>query len=49
MASVSLRFEDELDGASNLLSWKGKITLLLEDNDIWDIVKNILPSPTNLQ
>jgi hypothetical protein len=49
MASASLRFEDKLDGASNFLSWKVRVTLLLEENDLWDIVKNVATLPTNLQ
>jgi hypothetical protein len=46
MASTSLRFEDKLDGASNFLSWKVRVTLLLEENDLWDIVKNVVTLPT---
>jgi hypothetical protein len=38
-----------LDGASNFLSWKVRVTLLLEDNDLWDIVKEVLPSPIDPQ
>jgi hypothetical protein len=34
MASTSLRFEDRLDGSSNFLSWKVRVTLLLEENDL---------------
>jgi hypothetical protein len=34
MATASLRFEDRLDGASNFLSWKVRVTLLLEENDL---------------
>jgi len=45
MASTSLRFEDRLDGASNFLSWKVRVTLLLEDNDLWDIVKAVVTPP----
>jgi hypothetical protein len=45
MASNSLRFEDRLDGASNFLSWKVRVTLLLEENDLWDIFKNIGTPP----
>jgi hypothetical protein len=47
MASTSLRFEDRLDGASNFLSWKVRVTLLLEENDLWDIVKDVVTPPTN--
>ena len=49
MASTSLRFEDRLDGASNLLSWKVRLTLLLEENDLWDIVKDVATPPTDPQ
>jgi hypothetical protein len=45
MATTCLRFEDRLDGASNFLSWKVRVTLLLEDNDFWDIIKNVLTLP----
>jgi hypothetical protein len=48
MASTSLEFKDRLDDASNFLSWKERIALLLEDNDPGVIVKDV-PSPTNLQ
>jgi hypothetical protein len=47
MALNSLRFEDRLDGASNFLSWKVRVTLLLEKNDLWDIVKNVVATSTN--
>jgi hypothetical protein len=42
-------FEDRLDGATNFLSWKVRVTLLVEENDLWDIVKDIVPSPIDLQ
>jgi hypothetical protein len=45
MASNSLEFEDRLDGALNLLSWKVGITLLLEENDHWDLVKDVATLP----
>jgi hypothetical protein len=39
-----------LYGASNFFSWKVRITLLLEENDIWDIVKDVVtfPKPTTI-
>jgi hypothetical protein len=42
MASTSLIFEDRLDGAKNFLSWKVRVTLLLEENDLWDIIKDVV-------
>jgi hypothetical protein len=47
MASASLKFEDILDGASNFLSWKARVTLLLEENDLWDIIKDVVATPTD--
>lgn len=49
MASTSLRFEDILDGTSNFLSWKVRVALLLEENDLWDIVKVAVTPPTDPQ
>jgi hypothetical protein len=49
MASTSLIFKDRLEGTSNFLSWKVRVTLLLEENDLWDIVKDVVPLPTNPQ
>jgi hypothetical protein len=36
-----------LDGASNFLSSKVRVTLLLEENDIWDILKDVVTPSTN--
>jgi hypothetical protein len=36
---MCLRFEDRFDGTLNLLSWKVRVTLLLEENDFWDIIR----------
>jgi hypothetical protein len=47
MAITWLRFEDRLDGASNFLSWKVRVTLLLEENDLWDIIKKVATLPTD--
>jgi hypothetical protein len=49
MAATSLRFEDRLDGASNFLPWKARVTLLLKENDLWEIVDKVVPSPTDPQ
>jgi hypothetical protein len=49
MASTGLGFEDKLDGALKFLSWKVRVTLLLEENDLWYIVKDIVTPPTDLQ
>ena len=33
-----LRVEDGLDGATNFSPWKARISLILEENELWDIV-----------
>jgi hypothetical protein len=47
MAETNLIFEYILDCASNLLPWKFRVTFLLEENDLWDIVMDVVPSPTD--
>jgi hypothetical protein len=42
MATTSLRFEDRLDGASNFLSWKVRVTLLLKEHGLWEIVEMVV-------
>ena len=52
MATTSLRFEDRLDGASNFLSWKARVTLLLKEQDLWDLASKVVPTitdPTDLE
>jgi hypothetical protein len=47
METTSLRFEDQLDGASNFLSWKARVTLLLKEHDLWEITEKVVPTPTD--
>jgi hypothetical protein len=47
MATASLRFEDWLDGASNFLSWKARVTLFLKKRDLWEIIEKVVPTPTD--
>jgi hypothetical protein len=49
MAAISLRFEDRLDGPSNFLSWKARVTLLLKENDLWEICSQEITPPTDVQ
>jgi hypothetical protein len=47
--SVFFRTEDRLDGASNGSPWKTRITFVLEDLELWDLVQApvmIPPAPT---
>jgi hypothetical protein len=43
--STSTRVEDRLDGAYNFRSWKHRIQLILEENELLDHVKKMLPEP----
>ena len=40
-----LRVEDMLDGAANFSPWKARISLILEENELWDIVHNTIANP----
>ena len=40
-----LRVEDRLDGAANFSPWKARITLILEENELWDIVHSTTTNP----
>jgi hypothetical protein len=42
MESTSLRVEDRLDGASNVLSWKSIVTLALKEYDLWELVDKVI-------
>jgi signal recognition particle GTPase len=43
--STSMRVEDRLDGADNFRSWKHRIQLILEENELLDHIKKMLPKP----
>jgi hypothetical protein len=43
--STSMRVEDRLDGADNFRSWKHRIQLILEENELLDHVKKMLLEP----
>jgi hypothetical protein len=43
--STSMGVEDRLDGADNFISWKHRIQLILEENELLDQVKKMLPEP----
>jgi hypothetical protein len=38
MSIVSLKVENRLDEFSNFLPWKARLTLLMKEQDLWDIV-----------
>jgi len=42
----SIKFEDRLEGISNYLQWKVKITSVLKENKLWTFANTIVPIPT---
>jgi hypothetical protein len=42
---TNLRVEDRLDGADNFRSWKHRILLILEENELLAHVKQVLSEP----
>jgi transposase InsO family protein len=43
--ATGLRVEDRLDGAANFSSWKARIVLLFQENELWDIVEGTTATP----
>ena len=49
MTYVGLRTEDRLDGATNFVSWKAQILLVLRDNELWEeVVRNTTTNPVTI-
>ena len=42
METTSLRVEDRLDGESNFLSWKERVTLVIKEYDLWELVEKVV-------
>ena len=47
MATNIFRLEEKLQGSTNYNSWKARLTVILEENDLDDIVFNIIEEPTS--
>ena len=47
METTSLGFEDRLDRETNLLSWKARVTFILKEQNLWEIVENVVTTPTD--
>jgi hypothetical protein len=43
--SSNMRIEDRLNGVDNFIYWKHRIQLILEENELLDHVKKMLPKP----
>jgi hypothetical protein len=42
MEKTPLRVEDRLDGAFDFLSWKSRVTLVLNEYDLWELLDKIV-------
>ena len=42
-----LKSEEKLQGSTNYNSWKARLTAILEENDLNDIVFNVIEEPTS--
>ena len=40
-----LRVEDRLEGAANFSPWKARISFIIEENELWDIVHGTTANP----
>jgi hypothetical protein len=47
METILLRVEHILDGASNFLSWKARLTLAFKEYYLWELVEKIVSPPTD--
>jgi hypothetical protein len=43
---VCIRYEDWLDGISNYLQWKVRMSAILKENKIWSFVNTIVVVPS---
>ena len=41
MATVGFKLEEKLSGSANFNSWKARLTAILDENDLDDIVLNV--------
>ena len=46
MATVGFKPEEKLSGSANFNSWKARLTAILDENDLDDIVLNVTKEPT---
>ena len=45
--ATSIIFEDRLDGSSTYSTWRERIALVLEENEIWEFVDKTLKAHTD--
>jgi hypothetical protein len=44
--AACIRYEDRLEGISNYLQWKVRISSVLKENKIWSYVSTVVVAPT---
>jgi hypothetical protein len=44
---ASIRLEDQLDGISNYLQWKVRMTTIFKENKLWALVTTVVVPPSN--
>ena len=44
---MSIQYEDRLDGISNYLPWKVRITAFVKDWNIWSFANTVMTKPTD--
>ena len=44
---MSIQYEDRLDGVSNYLPWKVRITIVLKEWKIWSFANTRITKPTD--
>ena len=42
---IEMKVEDHLDRATNFISWKSRVLLILEENDLLKLVREKVPEP----
>ena len=47
MATIGFKLEEKLSSSANYNSWKARLTAILEENDLDDIVFNVIEEPTS--
>ena len=45
--ALCIRFEDQLEGVSNYLQWKARISVVLWENKLWPHVSTIVAVPSS--
>jgi hypothetical protein len=43
--AASIRYEDRLDGISNYLQWKVRLSVVLKENKIYNYVNSVVAAP----